>query len=98
MTKFGKLIDTDLPILFGFYKKPYPKTDALGLVLDETSQYFEGRVKIYKIEATENPKLMHVLKIESFPSFVIYDKGEMVWRHKGEVTSSELIEALNPYL
>lgn len=98
MAKFGRLIDSELPVLLGFYDKSDGTLPTLDSFLNDVMQELEGRVKIYKIEAGENPDLVNALKVKDFPSFVVYNEGKMVWRNNKEVNGMRLVEVLEHFL
>ena len=98
MTKFGELIKGDAPILFGFYEKSKTESESLETIFDEVLQKFKKRVRIYKIEASENQKLLAALKVDYFPTVIIFKEGEMLWRKNKTVNVDEIIEVLTPVL
>ncbi|SRR5699024_8407367 len=98
MAKFGRLIESEHPVLFGFYDRSDGTRSTLDSFLDDIMQELEGRIKIYKIEAGENPELVKALKVKEFPSFVVYNKGKMVWRNNKDVNGMTLVEVLEHFL
>lgn len=98
MAKFGKLIDTNLPVLLGFYNRSDGNLLQLDATFEDIMQELEGQVKIYKIDAGENPDLIKALQVKEFPSFVIYNRGKMVWRNNRTMNGRGLIQALEHFL
>ncbi len=93
MAKFGELIDLDIPVLINFYKHNNPG-DA---ILNKLAQEVGEKAKIVKIDVNANKKLSEALKIDSLPTFLIYKKGEMLWRKAGEQKEEKLLAMLQNY-
>ncbi|MBK9733997.1 MAG: thioredoxin family protein [Saprospiraceae bacterium] len=53
----------------------------------------EDKAKIIKIDVDKNPALSESLKIQGVPTFILYKKGEILWRQSGMQTLHQL-EAL----
>lgn len=58
--------------------------------LKETSQKYEGRVKLVKINADESADLLRSLKVMSIPTVIGFRNGEQVFRKAGAQPGSVL--------
>lgn len=59
-------------------------------VVEQLKKKMAGAVKIYQYDIDENEKLGDDENVDSLPTFILYKRGEEVWRHSGEMT----VEAL----
>lgn len=81
MSKFGALIDSETPVLIGFYTKTKEGTDAVQSLLKKVAVAVAENARVVKMEAGKNHRLVDALKIKGFPAFVIYKDGKMIWRN-----------------
>lgn len=98
MSKFGELIDADVPVLLDFYAEWNEASMAMHPVLKEVAQELEGQGKIIKINVDKNKELSQALRIKGLPTLMIYKKGEMVWRQSGEQDAETLMGILQEYV
>jgi rhodanese-related sulfurtransferase len=63
-------------------------------VINELRSNANLNFQFIKIDASINTDVMHALKIEPIPVFIIYKNGNEVWRQNGVVTKEELIKHL----
>lgn len=99
MTKFGDLINVDIPVLIDFYTQwNDEELEPTGLVLKHVVAALGDKAKVIKIDIKKNEILAGALKVMSNPTFVIYKKGEMKWRQSGEQDANTLISLVNQYV
>lgn len=98
MSKFGKLIDENVPVLLNFYAEWADFSMPVNSILQDVALALGDRGKVIKIDVEKNKELSQALKIKGLPTFMIYKKGEMVWRQSGEQDAQMLIKVLNSYV
>ena len=98
MSKFGELIDVQVPILFDFYSNNTPQVVDMHAVLRDVAAALGDRAKVIKIDIKKNQKLAEALRIKGVPTLIIYKDGEMKWRQSGEQDAKTLIDIVQEYL
>ena len=98
MSKFGELIDVDIPVLLDFYAEWNDTSMAMHPILKDVAAAVGDRGKIIKIDVDKNKELSQALRIKGLPTLMIYKRGEMVWRQSGEQDADTLISILQEYL
>ena len=98
MSKFGELIDLEIPVLLDFYAEWNDASMAMHPVLKDVATAVGDKGKIIKIDVDKNKELSQALRIKGLPTLMIYKKGEMVWRQSGEQDANTLIEIFQEYL
>ena len=91
MSKFGELLDVDVPVLFSFYTEWNEPSSGMHPVLRDVAAAIGDRGKIIKIDIDKNPQLAEALRIKTLPTLIIYKDGEMKWRQSGECYANTLI-------
>ena len=87
MEKFEELIQSEKPVLVDFFATWCGPCKAMHPVLEELKGQIGEAARIVKIDVEE---LAAKYRIQAVPTFIIFKKGEAVWRHSGVIKGSEL--------
>ena len=98
MSKFGKLIDVEIPVLLDFYTEWNDQSEQMHLVLRDVAAALGDKAKVIKIDIDKNETLANALRIKGNPTFIIYKNGEMKWRQSGEQDANTLISLVQQYV
>ena len=98
MSKFGELIDINIPVLLDFYTDWNDASIAMHPVLKDVAAAMGDKAKVIKIDVDKNQELAEALRVKGLPTLMIYKNGEMVWRQSGEQDANTLIGLLQEYL
>ena len=98
MSKFGELIDSELPILLDFYTDWNESSTLMHPVLKDVAAAIGDKGKVIKINVDKNNELAQALMIKGLPTLMIYKSGEMVWRQSGEQDANTLINLINEFI
>jgi len=98
MSKFGELIDIDIPVLLDFFTDLNDESIAMHEVLREVAATLGDKAKVIKIDVDKNKDLAEALRVKGLPTLIIYKKGEMKWRHSGEQDANTLINIIEEYI
>ena len=97
MSKFGELIDLEVPVLLDFYTEWNESAVSMHPVLRDVAAAIGDSGKVIKIDIDKNNELAEALRIKSLPTLMIYKKGEMKWRQSGEQDANTLIGIMQEY-
>ena len=98
MSKFGDLIDVDVPVLFDFFSEQDNSSAAMHEVLRDVASALGNKAKVIKIDVNKNKDLSQALRIKSLPTLIIYKFGDMKWRQSGESDATTIIRLLENYM
>lgn len=98
MSKFGELIDVDIPVLLDFYTEWNEQSTAMHPVLRDVAAALGDKAKVIKIDVDKNKDLAEALRVKGLPTLIIYKDGEMRWRYSGEQDANTLIGILQEYI
>ena len=98
MSKFGELIDVNIPILLDFYTDWNENSMAMHPVLRDVAAAIGDKGKVIKINVDQNNELSEALRVKGLPTLMIYKSGEMVWRQSGEQDANTLINLINDFI
>lgn len=70
----------------------------LAPILTELKSKIGQGAKIIKIDVDRNNMLAAQYQVQSVPTLMIFQKGEMKWRQSGVLPVAQLEAALQPYM
>lgn len=75
MSKFGELIDQDIPVLLDFYAEWNEQSTSMHPVLRDVAAALGDKGKVIKIDVDKNKELSQALRVKGLPTLMIYKKG-----------------------
>ena len=98
MSKFGELIDVDIPVLLDFFTEWNEQSTAMHAVLRDVAAALGDKAKVIKIDVEKNQELAEALRVKGLPTLIVYKDGEMRWRQSGELDANTLISIVQQYV
>lgn len=99
MTKFGDVINVEIPVLIEFYSKWNDERDqTLSAVLKDVVRVMGDKAKVMKIDIQKNEILTNALKVKDNPTFLIYKQGVLKWKSSGHQNANKLIAEIQEYI
>ena len=97
ISKFGELIDVEIPVLLDFFTEWNEQSTAMHAVLRDVAAALGDKAKVIKIDVEKNEELAEALRVKALPTLIIYKNGEMKWRQSGEQDANTLISIIQQY-
>lgn len=91
MSKFGELINSNVPVLIDFYTEWNEPSVSMHPVIRDVAAALGDKAKVIKIDVDKNQELADALRIKGLPTLMIYKDGQMVWRQSGELDANTII-------
>lgn len=98
MSKFGDLIETNVPVLLNFYTEWDDACKEMHAVLRDVAAALGDKARVIKIDVDKNGELAEALRVKALPTLMIYKNGEMKWRQSGEQDANTLIGLVKEYV
>lgn len=96
---FSDLIQkSDVPVLVDFYATWCGPCQMMSPVLKNLAGEFEDKVKIIKIDVDKNPQAANNFQVRGVPTFVLFDKGQSVWRQSGAIPEYQFKQILQGFI
>jgi len=92
MSKFKNLINGDVPVLVDFHATWCGPCKSMNPIIKQVAKQLKDKAVIIKVDIDRNQALANQLGIRGVPTFVIYKKGEIVWRTSGMQSGKQLID------
>ncbi|WP_066223529.1 thioredoxin family protein [Formosa haliotis] len=98
MSKFGELIDVNIPVLLNFFTEWNEQSTAMHPVLRDVAAALGDKAKVIKIDVEKNKELAEALRVKGLPTLIVYKNGEMKWRQSGEQDANTLIGIVQKFI
>lgn len=89
-----EVLKSDKPILVDFWAQWCGPCRAVGPVMDELADEYNGKVKISKVNVDEEGELAAKYRIMSIPTVMLFKNGEVVEKIIGAKSKNEFASIL----
>ena len=82
-TSFQALINGDTPVLIDFYATWCGPCKAYSPILQQLKEDLGDNLRLIKIDVDRNPEITQKLGVQSMPTTMIFQQGELKFRAAG---------------
>jgi thioredoxin 1 len=97
METFNELIRSDKPVLVDFYADWCGPCKAMEPIVKDVAKAIDGQTRIIKINIDKNAKAAQAYNVRAVPTFILFRKGNIVWRHPGMIDKGNLLSVLSQH-
>jgi thioredoxin 1 len=95
---FQEIIQSEKPVLVDFFATWCGPCKMMAPVLKEVKDEIGEQATILKIDVDSNPEAAAAFQIQGVPTFILFKKGEILWRQSGMVPKSGLVNLIRQHL
>ena len=97
MESFGELIKSETPVLVDFYADWCGPCKAMEPIIKEVAKTITGKARVIKIDIDKNAPAANAYQVQAVPTFILFKKGQVVWRHPGMIDKASLLFELSKH-
>jgi len=94
----AQVLKSDVPVLLDFWAPWCGPCKAIGPVIEELANEFDGKARIAKMNVDDNPATPGKFGIRAIPTLIVFKGGEVVEQVTGAVGKTQLVAMLNKAL
>jgi thioredoxin 1 len=94
---FNELIKSETPTLVDFYADWCGPCKAMAPTLEQLSSKMGDKVKVIKINVDKNQNAAALYKVQSIPTLILFQNGQIKWRQAGALSLGQLEATINQF-
>jgi thioredoxin 1 len=98
METFQQIINGDKPVLIDFYATWCGPCKAMSPIVEQIGKEMQGQARVLKIDVDKNQAVAAQYQIQAVPTFMIFKKGQMVWRQPGGADKMTIMNQLRKFI
>lgn len=98
MSKFYNLINGDTPVFVDFSAEWCQPCKMMPPILKQVKKELGDKVKILKVDIDKNNAVAGKYMIVNVPTFLIFKKGEIVFKQAGVMQANQILTELKRFI
>lgn len=94
MESFQQLIQSEKPVLVDFTATWCGPCQAMNPTIKEVARATEGKARVVKVDIDKHSKTAQSYDVMAVPTFIVFKKGNILWRHSGMIDKNSLVNVL----
>jgi thioredoxin 1 len=97
METFSELIRSETLVLVDFYADWCGPCKAMEPIVKDVAKTLNGKARIIKINIDQSEAAAQAYDVRAVPTFILFRKGNILWRHPGMIDKAGLLSVLKHY-
>lgn len=98
METFQQIINGEKPVLIDFYATWCGPCKAMSPIVEALGKELQGQARVLKIDVDKNQALAAQYQIQAVPTFMIFKKGQVVWKKAGGADKMTILSQLKQFI
>jgi len=94
----NEVLDADKPVLVDFTAEWCQPCKMIDPIVKQLAQDWDGKVKVVKLDADENPNIMMQYGVLGIPTLMLFKSGQVKERMTGYLPKDKLLTKINPHI
>ena len=94
----NQVLDADKPVLVDFTAGWCQPCKMIEPIVKQLAQDWDGKVKVVKLDADENPNIMMKYGVLGIPTLMLFKSGEVKERMTGYQPKEKLVTKITPHI
>ena len=98
MESFNDVIMNEKPVLVDFFATWCQPCKMMHPVLEQVKATLGDRIRIIKVDVDKHRQIAAAYQIQSVPTLMLFQNGEMLYRQSGAMSRNEVLALLDPFM
>jgi thioredoxin 2 len=94
----AQVIQSPLPVLLDCWAPWCGPCQMMEPFMDELAADWKGRIRVCKMNVDENQRTSNQFRIQSIPTLLVFDNGELKNTLAGALPKHSIVQAMSPFL
>jgi thioredoxin 1 len=94
----NQVLDADKPVLVDFTAGWCQPCKMIEPIVKQLAQDWDGKVKVVKLDADENPNIMMQYGVLGIPTLMLFKSGQVKERMTGYQPKEKLVTKITPHI
>jgi len=94
-SNFEEIIQSEKPVILDFWAEWCGPCRAISPIIEELSEELQDKMTIGKVNVDDNVELSEKFQIRTIPTILVLKGGEIVGKHVGATSKSELVKFID---
>lgn len=94
----AEVLEADVPVLVDFFAEWCGPCKMMAPLVEKMAEKYEGRMKIGKLNVDEAMAIAERYQVMNIPTFIFFDKGQVVEKYVGGMSASDLEAKIQAHL
>ena len=95
MEKFNEMINGEQLTLVDFFATWCGPCKMMHPILEQLKEKMGDDIRILKVDVDKYEALSMQYRIQSVPTLMLFNKGEMLWRQSGAMSLNDLMQKIS---
>ena len=88
----SEVLKSELPVLVDFWAEWCVPCRMLTPLVEQLAEEYSGKIKVAKLNVDECPESANLFNIQSIPTLLVFNKGEVVSQNIGVIPKKTIVE------
>jgi thioredoxin 1 len=98
MNSFANVIQSEKPVLVDFFAEWCGPCKMMPPILKEVKEALGDQVTIIKVDVDKNQQAAMAYQVQSVPTLMVFQQGQVKWRQAGVVRAAQLQQVLQQFV
>lgn len=94
---YSQVINEAPVVLVEFFATWCPHCQRMMPIVAQIKELLGNATPVVQFDIDQNQELAKEVNVNGIPTFIIYQNGQEVWRHSGEIDGNDLLAKVQSY-